>query len=314
MRRKTVAYKDALYIMFIVLAAEMIILISYQVVSPLMWQRDVIEEIDGNSIESIGRCQSEQSWSWQCVLVTFNVVCLFIALVLCWRTKDLPSDFSESNYIFLAVMFMFQILLMTVPVTTMVRDDPNVSFFIRMGGIVLQNVSVLMLIFFPKMRRIYIGEDTTTTIRNSIAIDMSSRRESVIRYPSFMSKSPSRRFSASKDKSFDGMDMISTDSIDEPCSLNASFCNTRTCSIIDASARTNRTNEESLNASFCNTRTCSIIDASARTNKSNEESIDEEMAYHKKRDYQVQISKEDLDKQLSKVSWRSVASSGDSID
>lgn len=311
MRRKKVDYKDVLYIMFIVVALEMAILISYQVVSPLMWQRDVIEDIDGYSIESIGRCQSEQSWSWQCVLVTFNVVCLFIALVLCWRTKDLPSDFSESNYIFLAVMFMFQILLMTVPVTTMVRDDPNVFFFIRMGGIVLQNFSVLMLIFFPKMRRIYIGEDTAETIRNSIAIDMSSRRESVIRHPSFMSKSASKRFSASKEKSFDDMDL---DSIAEPCSLNASFCNTKTCSIIDASARTNRTNEESLNASFCNYRTCSIIDASARTNKSNEESIDEEMAYHKKRDYKVQISKEDLDKQLSKVSWRSVASSGDSSD
>jgi len=291
LRRKTVDYKDVFYIMIIVVALELGILISYQLVSPLMWQREVIEDIDGYSIESLGSCQSEQSWSWQCVLMTFNVLCLFIALVLCWRTKDLPSDFSESNYIFLSVMFMFQILLITIPVTTMVRDDPNVFFFIRMGGIVLQNVSVLMLIFVPKMRRIYLGEDTRASIKNAIAIDMSIRRDSMLRSDSLMAKSPSRRFSATKeDKSCDSMDLASTDSFDD---MPSSFT-----------------------ASFSNFRNCSAIDISARTNKSNEETIDEEIAYIAKQDYKVQISREEqkqIDKQLSRVSWRSVASSGGSI-
>lgn len=302
-------YKDVFYIMIIVVALEMGILIAYQVLSPLMWQREVIEDIDGYSIESIGRCKSEHSYSWQCTLVTFNVLCLFIALVLCWRTKDLPSDFSESNYIFLAVMFMFQILLMTVPVTAMVRDDPNVFFFIRMGGIALQNASVLMLIFVPKMRRIYIGEDTRTSIQNAIAIDMSMRRESTMNRSFRSLKSPSRRFSATKDKSCDSMDLVSTDSLDDvPCSLTASFSHLRTISAIDESARTNKSNEQTIDEE--------AIDESARTNKSNEETIDEEIAYFAKRDYKVQIAREDqkrIDKQVSRVSWRSMASSGGSI-
>jgi len=171
MRRKTVDYKDVFFIIIIVVTAELIVLIAWQLVSPQVWQRDVIQDINGFSIESIGMCSSENSLQFSCSLVTLNVIFLFVALVLCWRTKDIPSDFSESNYIFLSVMFMFQILLLGVPITAMVRDDANVYFFIRVGSIFLQNLSVLLLIFLPKMRRIYIGEDTDSAIRCAIATD-----------------------------------------------------------------------------------------------------------------------------------------------
>jgi len=101
-------------------------------------------------------------------LVVLNVFCLFVALILCWKTKDIPSDFAESNYIFLSVMFMFQILLLAVPVSVMVRNDNNVFFFIRVAAVFLQNFTVLVLIFLPKMRRIYIGEDTNTVVKNAM--------------------------------------------------------------------------------------------------------------------------------------------------
>jgi hypothetical protein len=169
MRRQSVDYKDVFFIIVIVIAVEMIVLITYQVVSPQIWQRDVVEVIDGYSIESIGRCSSENGSWFQGALVAVDVICLFVALVLCWRTKDLPTDFSESNHIFLSVMFAFQILLLTVPVYFMVHQNANVFFFVRMGGIFLQNFSVLMLMFLPKMRRIFIGEDTARSIQMAIA-------------------------------------------------------------------------------------------------------------------------------------------------
>lgn len=171
MRRQTVDYKDVFFIIIIVVTAELIVLITFQVMSPQVWQRDVIEDVNGYSIESIGMCDSENSTSFLYSLMVLNVVFLLIALVLCWRTKDIPSDFSESNYIFLSVMFMFQILLLSVPVTAMVRNDANVHYFTRAGSVFLQNLSVLMLIFLPKMRRIYMGEDTDSSIRHALASD-----------------------------------------------------------------------------------------------------------------------------------------------
>jgi len=301
MRRKTIDYKDVFYIMIVVVAAEMSILIAYQVVSPLMWQRDVVEDINGYSVESMGRCISDNSWSWQCLLMTFNVFCLFIALVLCWRTKDLPSDFSESNYIFLSVMFMFQILLITIPVTAMVRDDQNVFFFIRIGGVFLQNFSVLMLIFLPKMRRIYIGEDTTKSIKNAIATDISIRRESMNRGSCLSSPQSILYDSNGKSHNSIALDMASSDSFGRPGLLTAESTRARNGSIFDMSfTRTNKTSDSN-DEDFIDSNDEEIFD-----------DIDKEIADIPKTDYKVQISKDDGRK--LNVSWRYEASSGGSSD
>jgi len=174
MRRQKVTHKDVYFIIVFMVTVEMVVLIAMQIVSPHVWQRDVIREIGGYSIESIGSCSSDSGWWFFATLVVLNVFCLFVALILCWKTKDIPSDFAESNYIFLSVMFMFQILLLAVPVSVMVRDDNNVFFFIRVAAVFLQNFTVLVLIFLPKMRRIYIGEDTTTVVKNAMRASCAS--------------------------------------------------------------------------------------------------------------------------------------------
>jgi len=297
MRRQAVDYKDVYFIIIIVLLTEVIVLTAYQMLSPRIWHRDVVEDINGYPIESIGKCYSENQGLFQCALVILKVICLFVALVLCWRTKDLPSDFSESSYIFLAVMFMFQILLMTVPITQMAQQDRNVNFFIKMGGVFLQNFSVVMLIFLPKMRRIFIGEDTTMSIKNAIAGDM-NRRESANRQSSFISATaPRLRSTYSRDRdSLDSIDLASNDSMHRTNSLVIEGCNCgRTKSMIDVE-------EVRKPKSF------------ERTNKT-EDSNDEEIANDKSGDYKmymIQDDKNTTDKQLRCASWRYEASSGDS--
>lgn len=256
----------------------------------------MIEDIDGYSIESIGKCSSENAFWFQCTLVTLNVICLFVALVLCWRTKDIPSDFSESNYIFLSVMFMFQVLLLTVPISTMVEDDANVLFFIQMGGVFLQNFTVLMLIFLPKMRRIYIGEDTTTSIKNAIATDR-SRRESVNR-SSFISSTPSRLYAPSicsnNKESMNSMDIVSSESLDLPNSYSTtgtphSVRYGRSSSIVEV------VDEESKPTYF------------ERANKTEDRHDEEKLIDNRNGDDEGDSSKKDgpkIEKQMRSVSWR----------
>lgn len=288
MRRKIVDSKDVIYIMVIVVAIQTIFLICFQMLSPLTWQRESIANVDGYSVESLGRCTSDQSWSWLCLLMTFNILCCFVALVLCWRTKDLPSDFSESNYIFLSVMFMFQILLITIPISTMVQDDPNVHFFIRMGAVFLQNFSVLMLIFLPKMRRIYIGEDTTKSIKNAIAIDISVRRESMKR-SSNMTAGQSKLYE-SNNRSQDSF-ALDSNSLGLPDLFGTEPSHVKTGTIFETNSVTGRTKRTEY-----------------------PDSNDEEIPDDLKDDYQVQISKEDGRKIDKSVSWRYEASSGGSSD
>ena len=110
MKRKTVDYKDVYNIIAIMLSAELILLVVFQVVSPHVWERTIISDVDGYATESFGRCESEQGWWIFAALVGMNVVCLFVALILCWMTKDIPSDFAESNYIFLRHQLRFFLL------------------------------------------------------------------------------------------------------------------------------------------------------------------------------------------------------------
>jgi hypothetical protein len=181
MRRKTVSHQDVYFIIVIVVAIEMVVLLAFQFVSPHKWNRNVIQDIGGYATESIGTCDSDRGWWFFAALVIMNVICLFLALILCWKSKDIPSDFAEGNYIFLSVMFMFQILLLAVPVSAMVRDGNNVFFFIRIAAVFMQNFTVLALICMPKMRRIYTGEDTASTVRNAMRssiADLSTKKRS----------------------------------------------------------------------------------------------------------------------------------------
>jgi len=168
-RRVQVDNKSIMIIMGSMLTVECAILITFQVVSPQIWTREILDDIDGYAIESEGGCSSANGWWFWLALILFHIVSLFYALVLCFQTKNIPSDFAETSHIFLAVMFLFQIMVLTVPVSVMVMDDPVVFYFVRAFAVFLQNFSVLCIIFCPKMYRIYTGEDTNASVRRSVA-------------------------------------------------------------------------------------------------------------------------------------------------
>mmetsp|Transcript_19758 Transcript_19758/g.44440 ORF Transcript_19758/g.44440 Transcript_19758/m.44440 type:complete len:435 (-) Transcript_19758:155-1459(-) len=168
-RRVQVGNELIIRIMGAMLFVECVILSAFQAASPEIWEREVLDDIDGYVIESEGGCTSENGlWFWL-ALVIFHILSLLYALILCFQTKNIPSDFAESSHIFLAVMFLFQVTVLAVPVSVMVLDDPIVFYFVRAFAVFLQNFSVLIIIFAPKMYRIFTGEDTNKTVRNSIA-------------------------------------------------------------------------------------------------------------------------------------------------
>lgn len=179
MRRQMVQAKEVYFIVAVFVALEVAFLLTFQFISPLQWERHVTKDIDGFPVESVGACESEYGWWMLLALVAGNIISLVYALVLCWQTKDIPSNFAESNHIFLAVMFLFQILVLAVPVSAMVREVSNVFFFMRAGAIFFQNLSVLTLIFVPKMIRVYKGEDTLEQLQNTFRQTNKLRRRSI---------------------------------------------------------------------------------------------------------------------------------------
>ncbi|CAB9502754.1 Periplasmic binding proteins and sugar binding domain of LacI family [Seminavis robusta] len=125
MTRKAVTAKDVLPIMGCLLLVEGVILASWQIAAPLTWQREVKDEVDGYSTKSVGGCtsglDSNEGWGFFLGLMGFHVICLLYALVLSYQVRHLDSDFAESSYVSLAVAFLFQVLVLSIPLMALVE-------------------------------------------------------------------------------------------------------------------------------------------------------------------------------------------------
>lgn len=190
MRRQKVGVELVFYILIGMGMIEIAILIAFQVVSPLKWYREILGQVDGYVIESQGYCTSQQGWSFFLALCGFNVVCLLYAVVLSFQTKDIPSIFAEGKHIFLAAMLMFEVLILAIPLLALVRNDPTNFCFIRGMTIFLQNFTVLVAIFAPKMVMTYRGVDTDEAVKIAIAEGVARSRlsrNSTIHRPSAVS-------------------------------------------------------------------------------------------------------------------------------
>lgn len=211
MRRKQVTIRDVLPVMAIMFSIEVCILLSWQLVSPLRWEREIVDELDGYATESVGSCEGgARGWRFYLGLVVFHVLCLCYALVLCFQTKDINSDFAESSYVSLAVVFMFQVLVLAVPISALVRDNTDVLYFVRAAAVFLQNFTVVVLIFVPKMLRMKEEHRNPSTYTTRTTL----HRQSGARGPQWQSGSmrysfnnnPSNRPSSWAGASFSGID------------------------------------------------------------------------------------------------------------
>jgi membrane protein implicated in regulation of membrane protease activity len=57
-----------------------------------------------------------------------------------------------------AVAFMFQVMVLAVPLSALVINTTNAFYFIRVCAVFFQNFVVLSLLFIPKMIRLYRGQ------------------------------------------------------------------------------------------------------------------------------------------------------------
>ncbi|CAB9524816.1 acid type B receptor subunit 1 [Seminavis robusta] len=162
MLRRKIGILDVMGLFSLSFVPEVAILLTWQLVSPFRWEREVhLQSSGGMVLESVGGCTSDHGWHFLLALLSFHVLCLFYALVLCIQTKDIPTEFSESNWVSLAVLCIFQVTLLAIPVGAMVLEtsSPDAFYFVRVFSIFLQNVTVLSLMFGPKMIKIISKQD-----------------------------------------------------------------------------------------------------------------------------------------------------------
>lgn len=195
MQRKQVTMADVFPVMGIMFVIEVAILLTWQLVAPLKWEREIVDELDGYPLSSVGSCTGGTTgWYFYLALVIFHVLCLCYALVLCFQAKNINSDFAESSYVSLAVVFMFQVLVLAVPISALVRDNSDVFYFVRAAAVFLQNFTVVVLIFVPKILRMKeeqrnptntTGRSTSLRAQSRPSVRQSARQSASRRMPSW---------------------------------------------------------------------------------------------------------------------------------
>lgn len=111
-RRNAVPIKDTVLCIGAVLLVDVIILVSWSVIDPLTWHREVIREDQfGDPLESQGYCTCDNWEIFASVIALFHFGLLAVACYMCFVARNIPSKYSEHKFVTIAMISNFQIFL-----------------------------------------------------------------------------------------------------------------------------------------------------------------------------------------------------------
>lgn len=185
-KRVTITIKDVLAPFFVLITANIIVLITWTVVSPLRWTRTVLEYDDyDRPTSSIGQCSSENGAPFIWILVLINGCALILALWQAYLARNITTEFSESKHIAMAMIMIFQSLFIGVPIMVIVNGQPAPQLFVLSAIVFILVVAMLLLVMVPKIQIMRKGEEGlpqnynsrgSTWVRNSaVMLGTSSR-------------------------------------------------------------------------------------------------------------------------------------------
>ena len=142
------------------------VLIAMTVIGSVVYVRtDLTFDQFGRATESFGHCDFGTN-KWYMIPIAFiNVGFLFCSIYQAYAARHLSTEFSESKYIFKALLIMMLTIAIGVPVVALSYETPSAVAFISSAMITVVCMSVLAYIFWPKVafvRKQQNGDGPTT--------------------------------------------------------------------------------------------------------------------------------------------------------
>ena len=157
-QRVQIRAKDVVLPLVVLLTCNIVLLSVWAALYPLEWSRITLSEDQyGRSSSSIGKCTSEKVWPFLGPIIAINGVALIIALFEAYRARKIDTRYSEAKYIALAVLSIFQVTFIGIPLMFITRDDTTAYFFVSICIVFVTSMSTLLLIFVPKLYYIRTG-------------------------------------------------------------------------------------------------------------------------------------------------------------
>lgn len=157
-RVKVTLYSTS-WIVALVLALDLAIVITWTVVRPLEYLRDITSISTRHEdhlvvISSYGRCSSPEGtsiWAFTGPIVVIHVLLMACTNWLLYKISYLEDRYQEHKYVALASAFVFEVLVIGLPVLFSVGDDSTAVFLVLTGIIALNDGGMLCFLFLPKI-------------------------------------------------------------------------------------------------------------------------------------------------------------------
>lgn len=151
--RVKVTVRDVMTPFFVLMSANIVVLICWTVIDPLVYVREAHQGTDGwnRIISTYGSCQSDNVGRYLIPLACVNLSVLVIANWQAYVSRAIESEFAESKYIAMAIASLLQAILSGVPIIFVVRENPQAFYLILTFMVFVICMAVLLLIFVPKV-------------------------------------------------------------------------------------------------------------------------------------------------------------------
>lgn len=153
-RRVTIRVFDVIIPFAVLLGLNVIFMLIWTLVDPMYYDRAQRCGLDEST--SFGSCQLGRTDVSSAMAVSVAVVdfsALLLANLQAYKARGIKTDFNESGHVGIAMLGILQIFLVGTPLVFLVNDNPPAKFFVLAAIVTVVCLSVLLLIFVPKMMK-----------------------------------------------------------------------------------------------------------------------------------------------------------------
>eukprot|EP00593_Proboscia_inermis_P005709 CAMPEP_0171321174 /NCGR_PEP_ID=MMETSP0816-20121228/110078_1 /TAXON_ID=420281 /ORGANISM="Proboscia inermis, Strain CCAP1064/1" /LENGTH=346 /DNA_ID=CAMNT_0011818857 /DNA_START=186 /DNA_END=1226 /DNA_ORIENTATION=+ len=166
-KRVSVSTRDVMIPFAVMLSLNVILLLSFTLISPLEYIR-----FDTDTLNDYGTC-SVNSGSNQYVtiflgasIILVNVGALVMSNIQAYKARHISDELSESAYIALAMISMLQTYVIGIPLLIVVWKEPGAKYILLCGMIFVISMSLLLLIFIPKIQHVHMPKSKSVKYIN----------------------------------------------------------------------------------------------------------------------------------------------------
>jgi 7 transmembrane sweet-taste receptor of 3 GCPR len=156
-RRISVNVKQVLWPYITFIGCSLVVLTTWQVIDPLVWQREVISE-PGAPYVTFGECTSIHYSKTPFIIALGCLIFLSVATtaVFSWKLRNVPSEFAESRWIFACICLHIQMWFVGAPLVYITFEvSKDASYLMVVGMTVTFSVSQVGLVVGPKIVEIF---------------------------------------------------------------------------------------------------------------------------------------------------------------